>query len=100
MSTQTRLELAFKNLMTALDQLEAACERRRDADAARSDLEEELAVLQDDRTRLGLELDEAQARSKSLELANVEVARRLAKASETIRTILEHVPEELNDLSD
>jgi F0F1-type ATP synthase membrane subunit b/b' len=88
MSTYARLELAFKNLVAALDQLEAACERRREADAARSDLEEELAVLQDDRTRLALELDDVQARSKSLELANGEVARRLAKASTTIRTIL------------
>ncbi len=88
MSTYAQLELAFKNLSAALDQLEAACERRLKADAERSNLEEELAVLQDDRTRLALELDDAQARSKSLELANGEVARRLAKASSTIRTIL------------
>lgn len=88
MSTYARLELAFKSLVAALDQLEAASERRREADAARGDLEEELAVLQDDRTRLALELDDIQARSKSLELANGEVARRLAKTSATIRTIL------------
>lgn len=88
MSTYARLELAFKSLVAALDQLEAASERRREADAARGDLEEELAVLQDDRTRLALELDDVQARSKSLELANGEVARRLAKTSATIRTIL------------
>ncbi|MGB8276853.1 MAG: DUF4164 family protein [Methylovirgula sp.] len=88
MSTYTRLELAFKSLLAALDQLEAACERRLKADAERGNLEEELAVLQDDRTRLALELDDAQARSKSLELANGEVARRLAKASSTIRVIL------------
>jgi septal ring factor EnvC (AmiA/AmiB activator) len=88
MSTYAQLESAFKGLLAALDQLEAACERRRNADAERSNLEEELAVLQDDRTRLALELDDAKARSKSLELANGEVARRLAKASSNIRTIL------------
>jgi len=88
MSTYIQLETAFKGLLAALDQLEAACERRVKADAERSNLEEELAVLQDDRSRLALELDDAQARAKSLELANGEVARRLAKASSNIRTIL------------
>ena len=94
MSTYARLELSFKSLLAALDQLEAACERRLTADAERGNLEEELAILQDDRTRLALELDDSQARSKSLELANSEVARRLAKASSTIRTILAQVPRE------
>lgn len=94
MSTYARLESAFKSLLAALDQLEAACERRLTADAERSNLEEELAVLQDDRTRLALELDDAQARSQSLELANGEVARRLAKASSAIRTILTQAPRE------
>lgn len=88
MSTYAQLELAFKGLLAALDQLEAACERRRNADAERGNLEEELAVLQDDRTRLALELDDAQARAKSLELANGEVARRLARASASIRALL------------
>lgn len=94
MSTYARLELAFKSLFAALDQLEAACERRLKADAERSDLEEELAVLQDDRTRLALELDDARARSRSLELANGEVARRLAKTSSAIRAILAKPPRE------
>jgi predicted nucleic acid-binding Zn-ribbon protein len=88
MSTYVQLETAFKGLLAALDQLEAACERRVKAASERSNLEEELAVLQDDRTRLALELDDVQARAKSLELANGEVARRLAKASSNIRTIL------------
>jgi Domain of unknown function (DUF4164) len=86
MSTYVQLESAFKGLLAALDQLEAACEHRIKAASERSNLEEELAVLQDDRTRLALELDEA--RAKSLELANGEVARRLARASSNIRTIL------------
>ncbi len=88
MSTYVQLESAFKGLLAALDQLEAACERRVKAETERGNLEEELAVLQDDRTRLALELDDAQARAKSLELANGEVARRLARASSNIRTIL------------
>ncbi|HEY5226096.1 MAG TPA: DUF4164 domain-containing protein [Methylovirgula sp.] len=88
MNNYAQLESAFKGLLAALDQLEAACERRFKADAEHANLEEEHAVLQDDRTRLALELDDVQARAKSLEMANGEVARRLAKASSTIRTIL------------
>jgi chromosome segregation ATPase len=91
MKKPVRIEAALKRLATALDQLEAACERRLEADAERSNLEEEFAVLQDDRTQLGVELDAAVTRSKSLELANDEVARRLQKASATLRTMLSHV---------
>ena len=61
--------VGFQRILAALDQLEAACERRVKAKTERGNLEEELAVLQDDRTRLALELDDAQARAKSLELA-------------------------------
>jgi chromosome segregation ATPase len=88
MSTLNRLESAIKRLVAAIDQLEAASERRMQAEAQRADLEEELAVMQDDRSRLAVELDGAVARSKSLESANNEVSRRLQKASATIRTVL------------
>lgn len=91
MNTSARLDTALKSLAAALDQLEAACERRLGADAERSNLREEFAVLQDDRTRLGIELDAAITRSKSLELANGEVARRLQKASTVLKTMLSHV---------
>ena len=66
-------------------------ERRLKAAEQRSDVEEEFAVLQDDRARLAVELDGAVARSQSLELANNEVARRLAKARETIEEMMSHV---------
>jgi chromosome segregation ATPase len=88
MSTPARLKSALKGLVAALDQLEAACERRLKADAERNDIEEEFAVLQDDRARLAVELDGAVARSQSLELANHEVARRLAKARQTIKAMM------------
>jgi hypothetical protein len=91
MNTPARIEAALKKLAAALDQLDAACERRIDAEAERNNLEEEFAVLQDDRSRLGVELDSAMARSKSLELATDEVARRLQKASTTLRAMLSHV---------
>ena len=83
-----RLDAALKRLAAALDQLDAASERRARADALRTNLEDELAVMQDDRSRLAVELDGAIARAKSLELANDEVARRLNGASAEIRGIL------------
>lgn len=88
MSMANRLNSALKNLAAALDQLEAVCERRSKADSERGDIEEEFAVLQDDRARLAVELDGAVARSQSLELANNEVARRLAKARQAIEAIM------------
>jgi chromosome segregation ATPase len=91
MNTPARIEAALKKLAAALDRLDAACERRLEAEAERNNIDEEFAVLQDDRARLGIELDAAMARSKSLELANDEVARRLQKASATLRTVLSHV---------
>jgi chromosome segregation ATPase len=83
-----RLDAALKRLAAALDRLDAANERRTKADALRANLEEELAIMQDDRARLAVELDGAIARSKSLELANGEVARRLNVASAEIRGVL------------
>ncbi|HKH80792.1 MAG TPA: DUF4164 family protein [Methylovirgula sp.] len=85
------MKAALKGLVAALDQLEAACERRLQAEAERNDIEEEFAVLQDDRARLAVELDGAVARSQSLELANNEVARRLAKARVAIKEMMSHV---------
>ncbi len=83
-----RLDAALKRLAAALDRLDAASDRRAKADALRANLEDELAVMQDDRSRLAVELDGAIARVKSLELANDEVARRLNGASAEIRGIL------------
>jgi len=91
MTPADRLKSALNRLVVALDQLEAASERRLKMAEQRSDVAEEFAVLQDDRARLAVELDGAVARSQSLELANNEVARRLAKARETIEEMMSHV---------
>jgi chromosome segregation ATPase len=83
-----RLDAALTRLAAALDRLDAAGERRAKADALRTNLEDELAVMQDDRSRLAAELDGAIARAESLELANDEVARRLNHASAGIKAVL------------
>ncbi len=87
------LDAALNRLGAALDRLDAAIERRARADALRTNLEDELAVMQDDRSKLAAELDGAIARANSLELANSEVARRLSGASADIRGVLAEVAE-------
>ena len=82
------LETALKRLNAAMDHLEAAVHRRVQQDQVRSNLSEELNILQDDRSRLAVELDGALARSKTLSTANHEVARRLERAGSTMRAIL------------
>ncbi len=56
-----------------------------------ADRQQEFTILQDDRSRLALDLDAALARARALELANREVAERLARASATVRTILTEI---------
>jgi hypothetical protein len=71
-------------MRAALDLLEAAVERRLRRDASRGDADEELALMQDDRARLAVELDGALDRARALQAANVEAAKRLAQASAAI----------------
>jgi predicted nucleic acid-binding Zn-ribbon protein len=82
------LEKALRTLTAALDRLDAARERCAKADSLRANLEEELAVMQDDRLKLAVELDGASARTRALESANDEVKRRLAHVSAEIRAVL------------
>ncbi|HEY8580892.1 MAG TPA: DUF4164 domain-containing protein [Beijerinckiaceae bacterium] len=83
------LQDALRRLASALDQVEAAVERRAVADRVRADLEEELAVMQDDRSRLAVELEGALARNRALSLAQEDVARRLDRAADVVAGVLE-----------
>ena len=83
-----RLDEALKRLNSALDQLDAAATRRAEAEAGRSDLAEELAVMQDDRSRLGVELDAALAQVRRLDVANTDARARLLQAAQTLRAVL------------
>ena len=82
------LDAALKRLSGALDQLEAATERLGRAGAERRDLEDTLALMQDDRARLADELDAALARTQALERATNEVTTRLSSAGTTLRRLL------------
>lgn len=87
MTSPNPLDAALKRLAHALESLEAADERRAAAGRVRADLEEELAVMQDDRARLAAELDGALASNRSLALANADVNARLERAEGMLREL-------------
>jgi chromosome segregation ATPase len=83
-----RIDKALAQLSSALERLETTTARRLENELSLADLEEELAVMQDDRSRLALELDSELAKANALEKARDDVLRRLERASEGIRTVL------------
>lgn len=88
MSETDSVEIASRRLTLALDALEAAAERRREADRNAEGLVTQIHALGGDRAQLASELDQAVARSRALEAANREVAQGIARAIETIRSVL------------
>ena len=83
------MDAATKRLTQALDALEAAVERRRQADRSEAGLAAQVQALGDDRAKLAADLDAASARAKQLETANRDVARRLDLAMQSIRSVIE-----------
>ena len=83
------LDAAVKRLALALDALDAAVERRREADRSEERLANQLQALGVDRTRLAAALDGETARSRRLEETNREIARRLDTAIASIQSALE-----------
>ena len=61
------LDRSLTRLAAAVGLLERAAERRMRHDEARANAEEEFALMQDDRSRLAVELDAALDRSRALE---------------------------------
>jgi Domain of unknown function (DUF4164) len=82
------IDAATRRLMAALEALERAVERRRDADRDEDELATRIQALGADRSRLADELDGSLVRSRRLERANREVAERLDVAIGTIRAVL------------
>ncbi|CCE12061.1 conserved hypothetical protein [Bradyrhizobium sp. STM 3843] len=82
------LEAATRRLMAALDALESAVERRREADRDEDELATRIQALGADRSRLADELDGSLMKSRKLERANREIAERLDVAIGTIRAVL------------
>jgi hypothetical protein len=83
------VEAATRRLMAALDALESAVERRREADRDENELAIRIQALGADRSRLADELDGSLVKSRRLERANREIAERLDVAIGTIRSVLD-----------
>ena len=85
MTDTSSIDAATRRLALALESLEAAVERRREADR---DGLAQLHALATDRSQLASELDAAAAQARSLETTHREVARRLEVAIDTVRSVL------------
>ena len=83
------IDAATRRLMLALDALEAAAERRRDADRDENELASRIQALGVDRSRLAQELDNSLVKTRKLERTNREIAERLDTAIGTVRTMLD-----------
>jgi hypothetical protein len=88
-SAAAAIDTATRRLMTALDGLEAAVERRREADRDEDELATRIQALGADRSRLADELDGSLVKTRKLERTNREIAERLDAAIGTIRAVLE-----------
>jgi predicted nucleic acid-binding Zn-ribbon protein len=88
MSDSTSIDVAAKRLTQALDALDAAVERRLEAERGTAQLSDQIHSLGADRARLASELDSQTARSRQLETANREIARRLDAAIDNIRSVI------------
>ncbi len=88
MAENNVVEAATRRLAAALDGLEAALERRQDADRAEEALAAQVAALATDRSRLAFELDIQTARAQKLDAAGREISRRLDSAVDAVRAVV------------
>lgn len=89
MTDQSAVDSAVKRLALALDALDAAVERRQQADESEEGLAAQVQALGTDRTRLAAALDGETARSRKLEETNREIAQRLDTAMASIQSVLD-----------
>jgi hypothetical protein len=89
MTDASAIEAATRRLAAALDALEAAVERRREADRSEGALAAQVQALGTDRSRLAADLDVVTARSRRLESTNRDIAQRLDVAIDSIRAVIE-----------
>lgn len=87
-TSSAALDQALQHLDAALGQLEAAAQRKLELERSRGDLETELAIMQDDRARLAVDLDGALTRAATVEAAARQASERLDRAMATIGALL------------
>jgi len=89
MAEESAIDLAVKRLALALDALDAAVERRKEADRSEQALAKQVHALGLDRAKLASDLDSETARSRQLEATNREIAERLDAAIASIQSVLD-----------
>ena len=89
MNDQSAIDQAVRRLALALDSLDAAVERRQQADRSEDGLASQVHALGVDRTRLAEALDSETARTRGLEATNREIAQRLDAAIASIQSVLD-----------
>ena len=89
MADQSAIDMAVRRLAMALDALDAAVERRREADRNEEALASQVQALGLDRSKLAAALDGESARSRRLESTNRDVATRLGAAMASIQSVLD-----------
>jgi hypothetical protein len=82
------LSAARTRLRAALEGLDRALSRHKELVLEQADQIAEFSALQEDRSRLAQELDAAAGRARALEAANLEAARRIERASATVRAVI------------
>jgi len=87
--TSADIEAATRRLMAALDALESAVERRREADRDENELAIRIQALGADRSRLADELDGSVRKVRRLGTTNLGVARWLEAAIGSIWSLLD-----------
>ncbi|HVZ51345.1 MAG TPA: DUF4164 family protein [Pseudolabrys sp.] len=89
MTGQSAIDAAVKRLALALDALDAAVERRCEADRAEGALAAQVHAFGLDRDRLASALDKEAAHTRKLEEANRAIAARLDAAIAGIQSVLD-----------
>jgi uncharacterized protein DUF4164 len=89
MTDHSLIDAATRRLALALDTLEAALDRRLEADRGGAALSTQFHALGADRSRLASELDAETARARQLETTNREIARRLDSAIDNVRAVID-----------
>ena len=89
MSEESAIDNAVKRLAHALDALDAAVERRREADRNEEALASQVHALGLDRAKLANSLDGETARARKLEETNRDIAQRLDTAIASIQSVLD-----------
>lgn len=89
MSEASAIDAAARRLALALDSLQAAVVRRREADRGGDAVSVQMHAIGVDRARLAAELDATAAQVRDMEDINREVARRIDIVIGTIQHLLE-----------